>query len=181
MIQFNSINIIPELSEFQIVQLVKVFAHYEKIHGKNSKFFAFTNVLWYGLSDMESPEHPGELAFPGNFEVGTLFNIMHLADHLWKYYNVGLRHFQEPDQSIVLRNGRRQPNPAYRALMYFRDEPSICHALIGYVPTARTQKLKTLIEDNHWYIHHWDEIIAETNLVHTKMSLQDITHLTLLD
>ncbi len=174
-IQFNTVNIIPTLSAFELALLDVEFLKYENKFGKNAKFFAFVNVLWYSLSDAEHPQYPGTYAFPKNFTIETLINLMRIGEHLWKNYQNGHRTFQEPAQSTVLKNGTHCPNEIYQAFMYLRDEFEVCHNLIVYVPSEKTIKLRTLISEKKWVLHYWDDVISETDQVHSLMTLQNVT------
>ena len=136
-IQFNNKNIIPDLTEYELTVLEKEFKNWERKYGQNAKFFAFVNVLWYSLSDAENPEVEGELAFPQNFTLGTLVQIMNLSDHLWKNYLSGDTEFYPPPQSTTVNGKQYKAVPAYRALMYFRDSDKVCHNLIGYAPSEK--------------------------------------------
>lgn len=178
-IQFNTINIIPDLTEYDQTVLYKHFYQWERKYGKNSKFFAFVNVLWYGLSDAKKPENEEEFAFPQNFTLETLIEIMNLSDHLWTNHLEGKRDFFPPPSSTNVNGRAFRSVPAYRALMYFRDTEDVCHNLIGYEP-KKTTKSGVYVEGPRWYVSGWDDLIAETNRTHSFITLQDVTHLNLL-
>jgi len=108
---------------------------------------ALTNALWYSLSDFWE-------FFPHNLTILTLDQLILVGHYLWEQSEK-----DDFDPKWVLEppdGGGKRIDPYYRAFMYFRDYPLVCHPLISYEYKKR------------WRVLHYDKLLNEVDATLVK-------------
>ena len=148
----HSFNILPTFTEIEKNEVNRILS---KINPDMSMdLFAFTNILWYSLSDIEE--------FTDNFTFTTFIHILWISSCVYEDLDDTFR-FNIPSPWIGREKSKR-PNPSYRAFMYFRDELNVCHPLFEYE------------KGGQWKINRLSDMIEEAYMLKVLWKVGELTY-----